>query len=223
MKARPLEDRTVATTPNYYETLGLWRDASDEEIRRAFRRLAMLYHPDVNSDLEAGERFRAIKEAYDVLSVPDARARFDATLGTGPPTRPHQSSDRGSGGPSGWTPPWVHDWNAEAWLRANAAPAPWSLRAIANELRGSWQTLTGYLGALALVIGVCALLNWAIPWLGVAVVAAVFTLPPVAYLYLIFRGLKEEQRPTLFSQLRYRRDLRVDASTSESERSRDRH
>ncbi|MGD0165942.1 MAG: J domain-containing protein [Gaiellaceae bacterium] len=211
----------MATAANHYETLGLWRDASDAEIRRAYRRLAMLYHPDVNSDLEAGKRFRAIKEAYDVLSEPNARARFDATLGAGPPTSSHPNSDRGSGVPSGWTPPWVHDWNAEAWLRANAAPPPWSLRAIANELSGSWQTLTGYLGALALVIGVCALLNWAIPWLGVAVVAAVFTLPPVAYLYLIVRGLKEEQKPTLFSQLRYRHDLRADASTSKGEQSGD--
>jgi hypothetical protein len=206
---------------NHYEVLGVWRDASDAEIRRAFRHLAMLHHPDVNSDPEAGERFRAVKEAYDALSEPDSRARFDATLGAPTPTRGHGSSDRSSAVPGDWTPPWVRDWNAEAWLRANAAPAPWSMRALGAEIRSSWKTLVGYLGALALVIGVCALLNWAIPGLGVVVVATAFSLPFFAYLYLLHRWLGGEEKPPLFSQRRYKRGFRANASVPAGDRARE--
>jgi molecular chaperone DnaJ len=62
---------------DYYEVLGVDRDASDEEIKRAFRRLAFKYHPDHNHDDEAGEKFKEINEAYEVLSDPDKRATYD--------------------------------------------------------------------------------------------------------------------------------------------------
>ena len=61
---------------DYYVVLGVSRDVSDLEIKRAFRELARKYHPDVNSD-DAGEKFREINEAYAVLSDKDARARYD--------------------------------------------------------------------------------------------------------------------------------------------------
>jgi preprotein translocase subunit Sec63 len=51
----------------YYEILGVGERASDQEIRRAFRRLALKYHPDVNGDAEAEERFKEIYEAYQAL------------------------------------------------------------------------------------------------------------------------------------------------------------
>jgi molecular chaperone DnaJ len=60
-----------------YEVLGLERGASDGDIKRAFRRLAQQWHPDVNQDTEAQERFKEINDAYQVLSDPDRRARYD--------------------------------------------------------------------------------------------------------------------------------------------------
>lgn len=63
---------------DYYEVLGVSRDASTEDIKKAYRRLARQYHPDANSgDEEAEARFKEIKEAYDVLSDPQRRARYD--------------------------------------------------------------------------------------------------------------------------------------------------
>jgi len=62
---------------DYYEILGVDRDASDEEIRRAFRKLAFKYHPDHNRDEKTAERFKEVNEAYEVLSDPDKRATYD--------------------------------------------------------------------------------------------------------------------------------------------------
>lgn len=63
---------------DYYEVLGVDRGAGAEEIKKAYRRLARQYHPDVNpNDKEAEEKFKEVKEAYDVLSDPDQRARYD--------------------------------------------------------------------------------------------------------------------------------------------------
>lgn len=63
---------------DYYEVLGVARDASQEEIKRAFRVLARQWHPDANhDDPEAEERFREIAAAYEVLSDPDRRRRYD--------------------------------------------------------------------------------------------------------------------------------------------------
>lgn len=63
---------------DYYEVLGLNREASSEEIKKAYRKLARKYHPDVNSeDKEAANKFKEVKEAYDVLSDPQRRAQYD--------------------------------------------------------------------------------------------------------------------------------------------------
>jgi curved DNA-binding protein len=68
----------MAPTRDFYQALGLSRTASQEEIQRAYRKLARTYHPDVNKDPEAEERFKQISEAYDVLSDPESRRRYDA-------------------------------------------------------------------------------------------------------------------------------------------------
>jgi curved DNA-binding protein len=63
---------------DYYEVLGVRRDASQEEIQQAYRKLARSYHPDLNKDPGAEERFKDISEAYAVLSDPATRKRYDA-------------------------------------------------------------------------------------------------------------------------------------------------
>ena len=67
----------MAIKHDYYDILGVPRSTSQEEIKRAFRRLAMRYHPDRNREDGAEERFKAINEAYEVLSDPDRRAAYD--------------------------------------------------------------------------------------------------------------------------------------------------
>jgi len=62
---------------DYYEILGVPRNASAEELKSAFRRLARQYHPDINKDADAEERFKEINEAYAVLSDPERRATYD--------------------------------------------------------------------------------------------------------------------------------------------------
>lgn len=67
----------IAGKRDYYEVLGVGREASDQEIKSAYRRLAMRYHPDRNQEPQAEERFKEASEAYGVLSDEDKRARYD--------------------------------------------------------------------------------------------------------------------------------------------------
>src|SRR5688572_22049823 len=62
---------------DYYEVLGVDKNASEEEIKKAYRKLARKYHPDVNKAPDAEERFKEVKEAYDVLSDPQKKAQYD--------------------------------------------------------------------------------------------------------------------------------------------------
>src|ERR687890_422554 len=66
-----------STKPDYYEILGVSRSASDDDIKKAYRRLALQYHPDRNSAPEATERFKEATEAYQVLSDSEKRSLYD--------------------------------------------------------------------------------------------------------------------------------------------------
>jgi curved DNA-binding protein len=81
---------------DYYQSLGVGRNASPEEIRKAYRKLAMKYHPDRNRGKDAEEKFKEINEAYEVLSDPQKRARYDK-LGSA-----YQNYRQSGGAPGGF-------------------------------------------------------------------------------------------------------------------------
>lgn len=86
-----------------YAVLGVRRDATDDDVRRAFRKLAKQHHPDLHpGDLAAAERFKRVSAAYELLSDADQRARFDRGEidASGELRRAYQK--QGAGGPFGW-------------------------------------------------------------------------------------------------------------------------
>lgn len=83
---------------DYYQTLGVAKDVPQDEIKRAYRKLARKYHPDVSSESDAEERFKEVGEAYEVLKNPEKRAAYD------------QLGANWKAGQSDFQPP--PDWNA---------------------------------------------------------------------------------------------------------------
>src|SRR5262245_48536009 len=82
MLAAPAGPRVhVATYKDYYQIMGVARDASQDEIKRVYRRLARKDHPDVSKEANAEDKFKEVQEAYEVLKDPEKRAAYDQ-LGT---------------------------------------------------------------------------------------------------------------------------------------------
>jgi hypothetical protein len=73
---------TTTTSTDYYALLGVDPGATTAQIKSAYRKLAKQYHPDINGSSDAAERFREITEAYDTLTDPDRRRRYDRLHGT---------------------------------------------------------------------------------------------------------------------------------------------
>src|ERR1700748_3024182 len=72
----------MAEKTDYYKTLGVGKNATDEEIKKSYRKLARQYHPDRNpGDKQAEERFKDISQAHDVLSDPEKRKAYDRGQG----------------------------------------------------------------------------------------------------------------------------------------------
>ena len=95
---------------DYYQTLGLKRDASADEIKRAYRKLAQQYHPDRNKQADASEKFSQVGEAYEVLKDPEKRKLYDRygqNYKAGQDFRPppgYEGFGRGGGGSRGAGP-----------------------------------------------------------------------------------------------------------------------
>src|SRR5688500_19124215 len=83
---------------DHYKVLGVERKASQDEIKKAYRKLARKYHPDKNpGDAKAEERFKQISQAHDILGDPEKRKEYDRAL-----TNPFSNVGRGGGGQPGF-------------------------------------------------------------------------------------------------------------------------
>ena len=118
---------------DYYEVLGVSRQDSEEEIRKAFRRKAMEYHPDRNKDPDAEDKFKEINEAYQVLSDSSKRAQYDrfghaGVSGNGGFDRPFDGFDVYSSGSPCPSKNLLSEpnarWKFPGWKSATCAPGP---------------------------------------------------------------------------------------------------
>jgi curved DNA-binding protein len=92
----------MASQKDYYQIMGLSRDASAKDIKMAYRRLARKYHPDLNKDPHAEEQFKAVGEAYEVLKDPEKRKMYDMGGQQEQAFHDHYTRQAGGGGYGGF-------------------------------------------------------------------------------------------------------------------------
>ena len=88
---------------DYYEILGIQRDASDDAVKKAYRKMALKYHPDKNKEPDADEKFKEVAEAFEVLSDPQKREVFDRYGEEGLKGTPSSGSSTSFNMPEGFT------------------------------------------------------------------------------------------------------------------------
>ena len=119
----------MADKRDYYEVLGVSRDASKDEIKRAYRKMAKKYHPDVNKAPDAADKFKEVNEAYEVLSDENKKAAYDRYG--------HAAFEQGGAGAGGFRPsaPAAAPPAAGAWT--GAAPPRWTAAPRKSETAGA--------------------------------------------------------------------------------------
>jgi curved DNA-binding protein len=132
---------------DYYQILGVARDASTEDIKKAYRRLARKYHPDVSKESRAEEQFKEVSEAYEVLHDPEKRAAYDQLGGNwqaGQEFRPPpgwQGGSRARPGPEGFSGRDFSDFFESMFGGAPGAAGFASARSHSSQRTGQNQTV----------------------------------------------------------------------------------
>ena len=122
---------------DHYRRLGVARDASARDIRRAYRRLARQHHPDLNPRPGGAARFAALAHAYEILANPAARARYDHALGPDGASAP-QATTRGA---PGWHQPADHPIARRGTLELSSREAEHLTRSPLSLIDPNGQTL----------------------------------------------------------------------------------
>jgi len=144
------------TTLEPYATLGVPRGASEREVREAYRRLAKRYHPDLDPTHETGDRMRRINQAWEILSSPTLRARYDA-----------ESAHARPASPGHWAAPARR--TSPQWSGARTVPPPGSTSEIDDDVPAWPFVLAAIVFGVLLVAAVFAGFV-PVPFFGIALV-----------------------------------------------------
>ena len=138
------------TTPDHYAVLGIPRDASDQQIQRAYRRLAKRYHPDLHADAQASLQMRRINGAWEILSSPGSRAQYDAESALSrSASLKHWSAPARRSAPA--SPP-PQNWNT-AWASSSTArPYPRRAATQYDDAGPGWLAVAGTVSVALLLL-----------------------------------------------------------------------